>query len=237
MSIPCSSVMETSTNQNAAPALSGSGGRNFLQSLPAETRNSIYELLVIYDQPIKITTLPRGRKQKRSRFLALTLVNKAIGHEAKTTFYSLNIFIFGNGRYGSTIQANLHGLRSFIRLVPKDCLALIRHLHLHIFFSGLPDSRDPNSTYEMNYLDIKELETVTKAIFKHLKGVKDVLTEPRKLWRDLGPVQGLQGYAEVLKLMMALPTLKGVEFKDENYRDWHEMKKLVYRENVGSMDT
>ncbi|CZR66637.1 uncharacterized protein PAC_16538 [Phialocephala subalpina] len=174
MPIQCSSTMGTSINSKSVPVLAYPTSRSFFQSLPAETRNSIYELILIHDQSIKITSLPRGRKknaQSNSNFLALTLVNKAIGQEAKTTFYSRNTFIIGNGRYGSPIQVNLHGFRCFIRRVPKECLALIRKIHLYLFFAGFPDYRLPNSKFRMHDLDIKELKTIATAIIKHLKGV------------------------------------------------------------------
>lgn len=208
------------------------------ESLAPETRNEIYKLVLADDRPVKITSPHRRkRRSKSNNFLALTLLNKALGKDAKATFYSINTFVFGNGRYGSTVQANLHGLKCFIQRVPKECLPLIRKIKLHLFFTELPDSRDPNSNYEMNHLDIKELKAITRAIFKHLKGVQDVLTEPRKLWRDLGPVRGLGDYAGAVKPILVLPALKNIEFKDENYLDWYEMKELVYRKGVESMNS
>lgn len=78
---------------------------------PPEIRNMIYELLLELGEPIPITSpaLGRGSNRRLKRhFTGLFGVSKKIGEEARTTFYSCNTWVVGNGQWGSRRQPNRH---------------------------------------------------------------------------------------------------------------------------------
>jgi hypothetical protein len=94
----------------------------YFTRLPPEIRNSIYELLLVNEHPIPITS-PRKKhavkkEPPKTNFARLLRVNKQLNAEAKTVFYSLNSFVVGNGPFGLTTEENLHALRAFITRVP-----------------------------------------------------------------------------------------------------------------------
>jgi hypothetical protein len=92
-----------------------------LTALSPEIRNTVYDLLVMHDEPIPIAS-PRKKhilkKQKHSNFASLLRVDKQFNQEAKTLFYARNTFVMGNGHWCSTVQANVQALKEFIRRVP-----------------------------------------------------------------------------------------------------------------------
>ncbi|CZR66633.1 uncharacterized protein PAC_16534 [Phialocephala subalpina] len=70
--------------------------------LPSELRNLIYELVVVeYNGYIWITSLSRKKGSKKN-VRSILEVNKQIRQEIIPLFYSLNTFVVGNGRFGST---------------------------------------------------------------------------------------------------------------------------------------
>lgn len=82
--------------------------RYFLD-LPPEIRNHIYDIALVKDHPISITSIRNRRKNEppSTDFGRLLRVNKQINSEAKTVFYSLNTFAVGNGWWGSRKEENL----------------------------------------------------------------------------------------------------------------------------------
>lgn len=132
--------------------------------LPPEIRNTIYKLLVVDTIPIRITS-SKGRKAKRNHFLALTLVNKLFGKEAKSIFYSFNTFIIGNGAWGLTRQPNLHGLKQFISRVPKEHLSQIQFIKIEVHFGVYIRSIDDYRQFPRQFKDLQSVIRVFNKYF------------------------------------------------------------------------
>lgn len=105
-------------------------------SLPPEIRNTIYELLLIKDEPIYICSPLRkhavNRELTSTSFSMLLRLNKQINAEASTIFYSKNEFVLGNGAWGSTSLPNAHGLKAFLDRVPNKYLACITEVTVEV---------------------------------------------------------------------------------------------------------
>jgi hypothetical protein len=104
--------------------------------LPPEIRNTIYELLVIKNDPILVCSPRRkhvvNREFTSRSFAALLRLNKQINAEASTIFYAKNRFVFGNGTWGSTSVPNAHGLKAFLDRVPKKYLVRIEDVLVEV---------------------------------------------------------------------------------------------------------
>ncbi|KAK3613492.1 hypothetical protein LTR56_027856 [Elasticomyces elasticus] len=83
--------------------------------LPAEIRNAIYELVLIHDGAITVTTRPHTSRvwmfppRRNEHLLALTAISRSIRKDALPLFYGMNVFIFTCSR---SLQAEI--LRSSI---------------------------------------------------------------------------------------------------------------------------
>jgi len=101
--------------------------------IPVEIRLMIYSLVVINrDCPILIDSPKRTTPHKKeiySRNLANLLgINKQINEEVTSVFYSKNIWVVGNGIWGSKTMTNEQALRAFISRVPRHNLAQIKNI-------------------------------------------------------------------------------------------------------------
>jgi hypothetical protein len=149
----------------------------YFTRLPPEIRNNIYELLLVKEGCIAITS-PRNRRKKvppKTNFGCLLRVNKQINSEAKTIFFSRNKFAIGNGRWGSREQVNLHALKAFTSRVPKACIAMIAKIEIDMYFqlrwhwSWVGAS---STIYYAFSSDALELQSVARAVLKYFKGVE-----------------------------------------------------------------
>ncbi|KAK3613776.1 hypothetical protein LTR56_027683 [Elasticomyces elasticus] len=83
--------------------------------LPAEIRNAIYELVLIHDGAITVTTRPHTSRvwmyppRRNEHLLALTATSRSIRKDALSLFYGMNVFMFTCSR---SLQAEI--LRSTI---------------------------------------------------------------------------------------------------------------------------
>ncbi|KAK0102669.1 hypothetical protein ONS95_006271 [Cadophora gregata] len=105
--------------------------------LPFTVRNSIYKLLVLSPYYYR-TTSPRNRRERRtnphtpSAHTSVFLVNKLISAESRAIFYTYNVFTIGNGRWGCTLEPNLHGFQTFASIVPDQFKSMIRLMEMRI---------------------------------------------------------------------------------------------------------
>jgi len=105
--------------------------------LPLTVRDTIYTLLVLSPAPYP-TTSPRTRRALRtnphvpSAQTALFLVSRQIALESRTIFYTHNTFLIANGRWGCSFIPNLHGLLTFIDVVPEMFRKMIKKVEMRI---------------------------------------------------------------------------------------------------------
>ncbi|KUJ09575.1 uncharacterized protein LY89DRAFT_761184 [Mollisia scopiformis] len=105
----------------------------FLIMLPPEVRDMIYRYLLVKDTPIRITPLPHiPISRPRTFHSAILRTNKKIYEEARSIFYSANLFVVGNGDTYTRNVPNLEGLKVFIKRVPKSCLPMIKNIELEM---------------------------------------------------------------------------------------------------------
>jgi polysaccharide deacetylase 2 family uncharacterized protein YibQ len=89
----------------------------------------IYSLLVIeIGSQIPIDTPQRATAHKKELHSRANLlgVNRQINEEVMSVFYSKNIWIVGNGHWGSRRMPNLQALRMFVSKVPRQNIAQIK---------------------------------------------------------------------------------------------------------------
>ncbi|KUJ09577.1 uncharacterized protein LY89DRAFT_761186 [Mollisia scopiformis] len=152
-----------------APRKSGSVQEAFrFLDLFSEIRNKVYSLALDHEHPVSIKS-PRNHRKKTTApataFACLLRVNKQVNKEAKGVFYAENTFVVGNGWWGSKTQEN-H--QAFISRVPKECISLIRHVHI-IMFAGEPDNFGRCLAKER---DTKELKGLGTSLVKHFSGIE-----------------------------------------------------------------
>ncbi|KAH9210248.1 hypothetical protein DL95DRAFT_448935 [Leptodontidium sp. 2 PMI_412] len=188
----------------ASPATSSTSADNIFiregpfhfKGLPLSVRNEIYKLLVVIHPAAYATTSPRTRRQLRlephipSGDTAIFFANKQISEESRAVFYAFNFFTIGNGRYGVTDQANLHGLEEFAKIVPRRFRRMIRNVEMQIVLpmgwlnekrSGLDRDR------EERHVQTKLLG-LGKLLRRKFRGVEHVRVEFRtdgSLWGSL----------------------------------------------------
>jgi hypothetical protein len=136
---------------------------------PAELRNMIYELVLIKEELVLITS-PRNtrylKKQKHTDFASLLMVNTKVSGEAKRIFYSFNTFVIGNGHWGATTQPNLHGFNGFTSGVPDKYIALIRKIELDMFSSYIKLPAKPKHDYLIRKEDVRQMRRITRKLLK-----------------------------------------------------------------------
>jgi hypothetical protein len=186
---------------------------------------------LVKEHPIPITS-PRKKhtvkQPPKTNFARLLRVNKQFNAEAKTVFYSLNSFIVGNGPFGLTTQENLHALRAFTSRVPGICVARITEVYFEINACQTMDWRHLVSWYRVRDCSIKDLESISRALVKHFKGLESLIIgfksyeqyhgEPPPRWigsRVGQPIKGdLTSVAKAIGLVLKHPNLKTVRFQE-----------------------
>jgi hypothetical protein len=151
----------------------------YFTRLPPEIRNHIYELLLVNEHPIPITSPRKKHAVKKelpkTNFGRLLRVNKQFNTEAKTVFYSLNSFVVGNGPFGLTTQENLHALRAFITRVPAICVRRITRVHFEINVIRITDWSNNVYNYRVRDSCVKDLESISRALVKHFKSLESLI--------------------------------------------------------------
>jgi len=208
-------------------------------SLPPEIRNNVYELLVIKEDPIRVCS-PRYAP---SSFSVLLRLNKQINTEASTLFYCKNRFILGNGPWGSTSLANAHGLKAFLKRVPKKYLAHITDVVVEIhcrqnYYKWTPVHF--STVHELGSMnDATNLHAVSRALGTHFKGLECVTYRKTNggapLYSTAGnPVTRILSDEEVIKqlektLQLVLENANVKEIRTF-YDTWVDMETAV--ENI-----
>lgn len=238
-------------------------------SLPPEIRNTIYGLLlhleysvvIVSPRPRKGSTAsygtkfyysmsyvaPNGEVKRRSpaqrapkMFASLIGVNRAIGEEARTSFYGGNRFVVGTGGWGSTLEVNFHvrcfhgelkpaddgeALKAFISRVPHHAIALIQNLELRIFFGREASERDRR----LRPCDAADLEAMCRAILKYFIGVEKMVVTEDSIIRGTtkAPLTLTVGPMKALKMLLELKRLKELCFVDEVDADGVQFQCLV----------
>lgn len=208
-------------------------------SLPPEIRNMIYNLLLVQHSAIPICSprrlwaMNRNSTTATANFFRLILVNKQIHNEACTLFYSLNSFIIGNGNYGSSMETNIHALKSFTRRVPAQYIACISRLTIlmylrNIFYTAAPNLGPWTSVTKYGICstsDASDLQAISRGVVRHFKGVESVVLNPcvggpqrsfdgePRLCRE-GSIEEI---TKAVKLLLKHPKLKEMEVGRKDY--------------------
>jgi hypothetical protein len=206
----------------------------YFTRLPPEIRNDIYELLLVNEHPIPITS-PRKKhavkkEAPKTNFARLLRVNKQFNAEAKTVFYSLNSFVVGNGPFGLTTEENLHALRAFITRVPAICVRRITRVHFEINVMQVKDWSSNFYNYRVPDSSVKDLESISRALVKHFRGLESLIIgfKPYRQYSydSLGPnwrssfqasksIEGdLASVAKAVRVVLKHSNLKFVRFQE-----------------------
>jgi hypothetical protein len=208
----------------------------YFTRLPPEIRNNIYELLLVNEHPIPITSPRKKHAVKKelpkTNFGRLLRVNKQFNAEAKTVFYSLNSFIVGNGPFGLTTQENLHALRAFISRVPGVCISRISEVHFEINVIRITDWSTHVYNYRVRDSCVKDVESISRALIKHFRGLELLIIGfkpyrghqyaedfPNLSWQSFAQasqlIEGdLAGVAKGVRVVLKHPNLKFVRFQE-----------------------
>jgi hypothetical protein len=208
----------------------------YFTRLAPEIRNHVYELLLINEHPISITSPRKKRAVKKelpkTNFGRLLRVNKQFNAEAKTVFYSLNSFVVGNGPFGLTTQENLHALRAFISRVPGICISRISQVHFEINVIRITDWSNHVYIYKVQDSCVKDIESISRALVKHFRGLESLSIGfkphrgylynhdlPSPNWQSNAQVsQSLEGdlasVAKGVRVVLKHPNLKFIRFQE-----------------------
>lgn len=215
-----------------------------LTTLPPEIRNIIYDLLLVSDMSFWIVSARKKHmvknQEKHTYFASLLLVNKQINAEAKAIFFSHNKFVIGNGKWGSTTEVNLHGLKQFTCRVPKDCIALIRRVDIDIFTTKYMRTFPyAVGNYHIRKEDVYQVRSMCRKLLKYFKGVESVSIAACELVSYSGdrysyaPGVDLAGefgaMARTVQELLSLPTLKQLHFHAESARNMNLFAKAVLK--------
>jgi hypothetical protein len=192
----------------------------------------IYELLLLGKATFRICS-PRRRWAKNAastsataNFVHLIQVNKQIQVEASTTFYSLNTFIIGNGNYGSSMEPNIHALKSFIRRVPARYIGCISRLSIIMYLRDFFSIGAPDFDFEYGITinsDASDLQTISRVVLKYFTGVKilalysctsECCTEGPERYHDravqLSREESVEKIAKAIKMLLKHPSLQNL---------------------------
>ena len=187
-------------------------------SLPPEIRLMIYELALDTSEKTELDKQillpmssprrfrpgppPYGRpsgESKLSAFLKLQRVSKLIQAEVCPYFLSRNGFVVGSGPYGSSEEINMHGFRTFIRLVPAQYISFIRRIAI---FVNLKTVKTNGGKHEFAFEDDQEernLFNILRALMRDFKGLERVILTFGGAWPGLSP--GTRGHDGILSWM------------------------------------
>lgn len=155
---------------------------------------------------------------------------------ASMMFYAVNTFIFGNGPYGSKLTPNIHGLRHFLKRVPKNHIAGIQKVNILIHCRTVLNAPELSRKDVLGTMpDVKDLHSTTRALAKHFTSLKMIVFhynlegpswdknfEPYPL---LTPEEGVSELAKMFRILVK----KGLNF--ETF-DHHNIKMRQAAEKV-----
>jgi len=169
--------------------------------MPPEIRNEIYELVVPKNETYLVVSPSKAKAETHKT--ALLRVNKTFYQEGSPYLYIHNGFSFGNGRFGSTEDVNLHALKYFLERVPVKHRVLITKAHIQIFLNKW--------LWEQTRTEVEQMQ----------RGVKAMLTYNG--FPDVDDAQNM-----VLRLMKNLTSLNLVSVKWYNaWRSKNEPSSVV----------
>jgi hypothetical protein len=204
----------------------------------------VYELALNGEFMIEITSLKKWNSKKittkisnNSATITLLPVNKQIHAEAAPVFYKTNIFLIGNGDWGTRRQANLHGLQSFISRVPAWHLSLITTLAVDFYTFphqwASPTDRDPWRKSP------KELQSLVRALMKYFQGVTQLEIHIRWDHRRIGnsyvpfvaDSNNLASLCEGLRTLVKHEKIRGIWIYEDNFGSLKPMLGLLMAAN------
>ncbi|KAH9204195.1 hypothetical protein DL95DRAFT_122359 [Leptodontidium sp. 2 PMI_412] len=147
-------------------------------SIPREMRDMVYYLVLARERsnPVVIRSPRRTsaiQKERSAKSVGGILgVNRQIHHEASTVLYSANTFMVGSGPYGSSQEANLHGLKAFTTRIPSRYISLVTHIHLVIYLAW---GRPSGAYYFASLGDASDVQASSRALVKHFQGLQSVV--------------------------------------------------------------
>jgi hypothetical protein len=138
----------------------------------------------------------------------------------------------------------VQALKEFIRLVPKDCIALIHKIELDICLVRFYNQH--RNFHHVRKEDISQLEMVSRALAKYFKGLESVsaamvniTTYPHtdsRGWLEY-PIHGNVGVlAKPIWKILTLPALKQLYFKYESSPDIKTLVEAVLEGNEEAKD-
>jgi hypothetical protein len=210
-------------------------------SLPGETRNKIYEELLVLSEPIILEiasdhshdlykVLPAGNSHTPGRFcLALLLANKRVHSEASQLLYSRNRFRLQDpvSMAGYKIQVEI--LTSFLDHIGRQNASFLRHICIAFpafdghFFESVTLEEDSIRTLELirdNCTNIATLETSLQTTTR-VELALDVLDNPRAVAKVLALVdarfKAISSLKEVIVNVYDEPPINDLRKKMSNY--------------------
>ena len=163
--------------------------------MPPEIRNEIYELVLLENETYSVVS-PSKRKPETHN-TALLRVNKLFYQEGSPYLYINNAFHFGNGRWGSTEEVNLHALKYFFERVPVKHRVLITKVHIDIFLhksmwtqtiaEGEEEQRDLSNTDLLTYNGFPDVDDALRMVSKimmKLPSLQEVNLKWYNAWRS-----------------------------------------------------
>lgn len=209
------------------PSVPAVGGKNWLDFMPPEIRNEIYELVIPSNETYSVVSFFNLRPRKpQAQHTAFLRVNKQSYTEGSPYLYLNNAFHFGNGRWGATEEVNLHALNHFFERVPPQHQVLITTVHIDIFLHKTmwgptvdeEEQHDPPTTdLPTNGLpDIEDAQKMVSRIMSKLPKVEQVNLKWYNAWRsrkepsseiEMGYWEVWDGSANVLGSLAMLQTL------------------------------
>jgi hypothetical protein len=171
--------------------------------MPPEIRNEIYQLVVPRNETYLVVSPSKAKPETHKT--ALLRVNKTIYQEGSPYLYINNGFSFGNGRFGSSEDVNLHALKYFFERVPVQHRVLITKAHIHIFLNKwlweqtrteveqMQRSEKTMLTYN-GFPDVDDAQNMVSRLMKNLTSLQLVSVKWYNAWRskkELSSVVGL----------------------------------------------
>jgi hypothetical protein len=226
------------------PSIYLPGARTTFMSLPLEIRVMVYELSLNGDFMVEVTSLKKWNSKKittkishNSITTALLPVNKQIHAEAAPVFYKTNIFLIGNGDWGTRRQANLHGLQSFISRVPAWHLSLITTLAVD--FYTFPHQWASSTDRDPWRKSPKEFQSLVRALMKYFQGVTQleihIRWDHRRTGNNYVPFvadsNNMASLCDGLRTLVRHEKLRGIWIYEDNFGSLKPMLSLLKAAN------
>lgn len=164
------------------------------------------------------------------------------------------MFIVGNGSWGSTLDANFHGLRAFISRVPARYISCIRiidfRLHLrswHIASHPYSPNRPKLTGIVRTSNNLQDAKTIARLSVKHFTGLQllevEIITKPGSLDTRMNGLAQLSknasgnGITNLVKILLGHRHVQLDLIFEEWYVDLQECVKMAWIGTSGPQAT